>query len=312
MGYKLTILTFHRVVVDPYFIPPMAIREKVFKRLVKRLKWLGRVIPLFRAVQKINEKTLKGSNFAITFDDGYLDNYRTAARILLELDLPATFFIPFQNIEDQEVFWWDYLFQAVKKDKCRFIDWLISQGISIQVEGQLPDGLYARRIVQIFNGLSEAKRQTLIAGLKNEFGMYEGPGILMNWSEIGDLAVRGFEIGSHTISHIPLTDLDDSKAEDEILRSKKLISGKLNSEVNGFCYPRGAFSDRHKDMVRRCGYSYAVSTRFGSNKAISDLYALNRRTISDFPDFRDRFAGSFHLLELSGAVDPILLKRRIA
>ena len=290
----------------------MAIREKVFKRLVKHLNWLGRVIPLSHAVQKINEKALRGNNFAITFDDGYIDNYQIASPILSEYDLPATFFVPFHNIENQEVFWWDYLFHVVKKDKSHFDEWLLSQGITIQQEDSLSDRYYARRAVQIFNGLSEEKRQTLIAGFKKEFGVYDGSRLLMNWHEVRDIAGRGFEIGSHTISHIPLTDLEDLKAEEEILRSKELISRKLNCEVNGFCYPRGAFADKHMEMVRQSSYSYAVSTRFGSNKERANLYALKRRSISDFPDFRDRFAGSFHLLELSGAVDPILLKRRIA
>jgi len=134
----------------------------------------------------------------------------------------------------------------------------------------------------------------------------------MNWDEIKHLGYRGFEIGSHTVSHIPLTDLSDEDAIIEIAQSKKYLSEKIGLEVSGFCYPRGAFSRQHLKMVEKSQYKYAVSTRFGNNSAGSDIYALSRRTMADYPDFRNHLAPEFQLLELSGIFDRILLKRRIA
>src|SRR5262249_48692534 len=44
---------------------------------------------------------------AITFDDGYRDNYDYAAPILREYNLPATFFVTTEFIGSNVVPWWD-------------------------------------------------------------------------------------------------------------------------------------------------------------------------------------------------------------
>ena len=54
-------------------------------------------------------------HIAITFDDGYRDNYETAAPILSELNLPACFFVATGFVESTTVPWWDEDIQ-VKKD----------------------------------------------------------------------------------------------------------------------------------------------------------------------------------------------------
>jgi peptidoglycan/xylan/chitin deacetylase (PgdA/CDA1 family) len=46
-------------------------------------------------------------HLAITFDDGYRDNFENAAPILERLSLPATFFIVSQWIGSDVVPWWD-------------------------------------------------------------------------------------------------------------------------------------------------------------------------------------------------------------
>lgn len=322
MSFKLTILTFHRVIgqQQSYFIPPMAICENTFSRLVKQLLRLGNVVSLSEAMENLNNGSLKGNNFAITFDDGYLDNYTVARDILSATGVPATFFVPFRQIDEGSLFWWDYIFSVVQKNRIRFADWIFEENIekdcdkNIFVDFKKKDNIstFSRSIVQLFNSLDNNIRLQLLDKIKKEFGQYNGPRLLMNWNEIKTLKYQGFEIGSHTVSHIPLTDLSDLQADFEIEQSKRLLSEKIDSDVKGFCYPRGAFLHKHLKMVEDNNYSYAVSTQFGRNSGSLNAYKLCRWNISDYPDIRNHFAAIFHLFELSGALDRILLKRRIA
>ena len=47
----------------------------------------------------------------------------------------------------------------------------------------------------------------------------------MSWEELGGLAERGWEIGSHTCSHPHLTELDDASLDDELRRSQGGLRG---------------------------------------------------------------------------------------
>src|SRR5690606_8710196 len=49
---------------------------------------------------------------AITFDDGFRDNYSHAAPMLDWYDLPATFYFSTTQLSEDHVYWWDVL-QAV-------------------------------------------------------------------------------------------------------------------------------------------------------------------------------------------------------
>src|SRR5206468_9458656 len=68
-----------------------------------------RPMPLIQLAAAAREGWLPERAVAITFDDGYLDNLETASPILLELGIPATFFIPSQGILGRREFWWDVL-----------------------------------------------------------------------------------------------------------------------------------------------------------------------------------------------------------
>lgn len=274
------------------------------------MRLLGKILSLKHAVQKIKNNTLKGNAFSITFDDGYLDNFK-AAEFLTEHNIPATFYVPFQQIDNGSIYWWDHVYSLIQKDRLKFHDWLITQNVPLPNSHPELTDRYARNIVQIFNNASDDNRQKILLNMSKDLGQYAGPRLLMNWQELKALRDRGFEIGSHTISHTPLTDINAVMAEEEILKSKELISQKIESEIDGFCYPRGAFSDEHIKMVRQSGYKYAVSTQFGSNRTGQNLFCLKRRDVCDYLDFRKTFGSLFFLIELSGVMDPILIKRRI-
>ena len=57
----------------------------------------------------IRKRNLPDNSIVVTFDDGFLNNYITAAPILTELDIPAVFYISTGNIDESKMFWVDEL-----------------------------------------------------------------------------------------------------------------------------------------------------------------------------------------------------------
>jgi peptidoglycan/xylan/chitin deacetylase (PgdA/CDA1 family) len=83
----------------------------------------------------------------------------------------------------------------------------------------------------------------------------------LTWANIKELDQRGFEIGSHTMSHP--ADLKELYEEDlfyEVVNSKDMIETVLGHHISKFCYPRGRVDERVKEMVRRAGYTEARVT----------------------------------------------------
>jgi len=107
----------------------------------------------------------------------------------------------------------------------------------------------------------------------------------MIWPEVLALDNAGFSIGSHTVTHPNLLDLDQEQAEFEISQSYQDIQTHLvDGDEMGFAYPYGNGSDSTviRNLVQQAGYSSAVA--FGSedgiaNPAESDIWALPRRAI---------------------------------
>ena len=65
------------------------------------------VISLRSLVDRLERGDTLDRHLAITFDDGYRDNFEIAAPILERLSLPATFFLVSQWIGSDVVPWWD-------------------------------------------------------------------------------------------------------------------------------------------------------------------------------------------------------------
>nr|WP_315218236.1 polysaccharide deacetylase family protein [uncultured Duganella sp.] len=71
---------------------------------------------------------------------------------------------------------------------------------------------------------------------------------------------RHFEVGSHTLDHCFLSRLSDRNAAFQIVRGKRVLEDILGYAVPGFCYPGGAYRQRHVALVREAGFDYARTT----------------------------------------------------
>ncbi len=87
----------------------------------------------------------------------------------------------------------------------------------------------------------------------------EGPPVLTG-TQARDLAQR-FEIGSHTLSHRFLSDIDERSAWREIYDGKRALEDTLGQRVHGFCYPGGRYRQVHLRQVRTAGFTFARTTQ---------------------------------------------------
>jgi peptidoglycan/xylan/chitin deacetylase (PgdA/CDA1 family) len=98
---------------------------------------------------------------------------------------------------------------------------------------------------------------------------------LLDWSELADLARRGFTIGSHGWTHCRLSDSLAVNLDQEIVRSRASIEDRLGLPCPLLAYPYGAVDERSRAYASRY-YAAAFGTRLAYAKLREDLHQLSR------------------------------------
>ena len=84
------------------------------------------------------------------------------------------------------------------------------------------------------------------------------------------------EIGSHGLTHVPLTGGADLARE--VGASRWMLEDVVHRPVTGFCYPYGSHDDEAVRAVRGAGYGYACATGRPPRR---DRFALPRTYVGD-------------------------------
>jgi peptidoglycan/xylan/chitin deacetylase (PgdA/CDA1 family) len=79
---------------------------------------------------------------------------------------------------------------------------------------------------------------------------------LLTLPEIRDIS-QDFEIGAHSMTHRRLPTIPEQEAEREIIQSKAVLEQVTGKEIKVFCYPGGAYTKLHVQLVKDAGYRYA-------------------------------------------------------
>jgi peptidoglycan/xylan/chitin deacetylase (PgdA/CDA1 family) len=103
---RAVVVAFHRV-KDGCGDEPLTVDVATFERYCRFFKSYFRVTPLHEIVDRLEHGESLNGELAITFDDGYRDNYENAAPVLERLALPATFFVVTNWIGTDVVPAWD-------------------------------------------------------------------------------------------------------------------------------------------------------------------------------------------------------------
>lgn len=94
---------------------------------------------------------------------------------------------------------------------------------------------------------------------------------LLGAEGIREAAKRGMEIGSHGMSHIKLSGLQATRLEEEVVKSRRVLSEVLDEAVEGFCYPYGSVDRAVTQVVHQGGYAYACACWTQVEGGIYDL-----------------------------------------
>src|SRR4051812_42934439 len=92
---------------------------------------------------------------------------------------------------------------------------------------------------------------------------------------------EGWEIDSHTVSHVDLTTLDPAAARAQLLGSRHWIRTRLGATPEFFCYPAGRFNPAVVAEVRGAGYRGATTELPGVARAADNPYELPRVRVSN-------------------------------
>jgi len=90
----------------------------------------------------------------------------------------------------------------------------------------------------------------------------------------------GFEIGSHSMTHVDLTGLSDSDGKNEIMSSKKALESILQAKILSFSYPFGSINERIKNVVANAGYEFGCGIDTGPSHFGTDMFDIRRITMT--------------------------------
>ncbi len=296
------VITYHRV-LDDYAKDPFALgmvtQKQDFKAQMQLLKQhfdirqANDVIAATKAGETLNKPTV-----SITFDDGYLDNLNNALPILQELQLQATLYVATGGLDTAQMLWWDRVIYAIHQSSANTLDVrnLDITGCDSPLELSPPnkkrsvetllDGLWTTDLSRCMRAVDAIEDQ-----LNVTTNQHWAP--RMSSEQLRSFQQAGMEIGAHSIHHHDMSQLDQTRLQQELSESKSTLETLLDKPVTGFAYPAGRHSEVVIESTRAAGYEYAMSTIRGFNHSpIQNQYAIQRMVIgdNDVKDFKRCFA----------------------
>ncbi|MDD3364830.1 MAG: polysaccharide deacetylase family protein [Syntrophomonas sp.] len=98
----------------------------------------------------------------------------------------------------------------------------------------------------------------------------------LTWDHIKILHSGGVEIGSHSHTHPALNTVSPTALAQEVVGSKQILEQKLGTKIDSFCYPCGAYNENIPAVIKKAGYTSAVTVNFRKATSQDDLYLLPR------------------------------------
>jgi peptidoglycan/xylan/chitin deacetylase (PgdA/CDA1 family) len=280
------ILSYHSIVEDPRRTDQILGISRAKADFERHMKTLAqRFSPV--TMQDVAEFVSSGRHLppravAVTFDDGFADNYEVALPILKRYSVPATFYIMVDAVENGRLPWYCRLRYAVNTTKKReWFDAQRNQAYSLATPQE-------RKVAMITTWevgarLTGTALQDFVRWVEQslEVEPVQAPhGFMMTWDQVRSLKNAGHTVGGHTVSHPNLAQVSKSEARFEIMECKKKLEKEIGEPINHFSYPHPAlnpqWSQQTLAITKEAGFKSAALTTCGPVRVGDDPLALKR------------------------------------
>jgi peptidoglycan/xylan/chitin deacetylase (PgdA/CDA1 family) len=274
--------------------------------LAAQIDWMrrvGDVVDLATLLNADNPATTRPM-FALTFDDGWRDNYTIAFPVLREARVPATVFLVSDATEHDRLFWSEDVVTkthhiSVQRGPTPALNALADLWPDSQPRPSVSaPGTLCERWVEALKVVGEGERRSRIDDYLRRIGASLEPlsGYIMTWDHAREMSAHGIAFGSHTHTHKILEGLDEADATSELTVSRSIISNRLQCDVDLFCYPNARYTGREGALLARCGYRYGFIIDGRQVGRSIDPFYVPRFLMSE-EIARNRDYVSLHLLE---------------
>jgi PST family polysaccharide transporter len=269
----LLVLTYHRI-GSPYGARDASLWSATREQLDAQLGFLARHVDVVSG-DELPEALARrhGRRVALTFDDGYRDNYELAYPALRAHGLPATFFLATGFLDRPHVAWWDEIGWIVRTSPREGIDadgWLAAP-----VRFGTGDRRSATRIlVERYWSLPQARTEPYLRWLAHACGTgradaASAASTWMTWEMVREMRAGGMAFGAHTVEHPVLARCTAERQAREIGGSVARLREQLGEPVTLFAYPvggHGMFDDTTRAHLREAGITHAFSFHGGHRR----------------------------------------------
>lgn len=261
------------------------IEADYFSTVIEKLCESGVPVSMNDIITAHQEKTrLPECAFAITFDDGFENNYSVAAPILRSYNVPSTIYVTTGFIESDTSSWIDIIESAFERSDYQVCQLPGSdQMFEISTKEQKIGVLNKiRQLVKNDSNIdpylyaSELCRALGVKGFQSDPSL----DLKMNWKQIYQLHNDPlFAIGGHSHTHRILSYLSQSDMEKEIADSLSFLKTHLHSPIIHYSYPEGmsfCYSENIINELKKHGIVCCPSAEYGDNSINDDLFHLKR------------------------------------
>jgi peptidoglycan/xylan/chitin deacetylase (PgdA/CDA1 family) len=283
---SVAILMYHSVQSDPIqYIDSLGgiiHSESTFCQQMHMLARDYHPISLDELTNKIRVgEPLSRRSVVVTFDDGYSDNYEVALPILNKFGIPAAFYATVDCIENQMLPWPSRLRWTFRKTT--LAAWTDFRGKAWNLaDASTREKAYLAACDDCcrFSGKMQDEfvhrcERELAAAVPSSLGS-----LMMSADQLKGLLRHGHIVGSHTMTHPNMAQIEREDAQTELSQSKRRLESQLNVSIKHFSYPCPAlsphWSEQTVEQCRALGYNSAVTTNSGVTRLGDDPLRLKR------------------------------------
>jgi peptidoglycan/xylan/chitin deacetylase (PgdA/CDA1 family) len=222
---------------------------------------------------------------AVTFDDGFADNYHEVLPVLARFGIPATFYIMVNAVDDGTLPWYcrmNFAFRTTRRTAWTDLehgqDYPLNSAQDRQAALKAAWSIGARKT----GGTQEQFLRHVETSLDVKPPANR---VMLTWDEVRAMRKAGHIIGGHTLSHPNLAHVSEAEARSEIEGCKRRLEEELGEPVNHFSYPHPAldpcWSSQTVKITSEAGFQSAALTycgpvRRGENPlSLKRIYAAN-------------------------------------